>query len=70
MSNEVVPTCEANVLAIYQPTYTTNTKVKQKILEEEEYLSVKFFGFFFGFQFLSDHIHHFYYIFNITATAN
>ena len=31
---------ERNVLAVKQVAYTTNTKVKQKILDEEEYLSV------------------------------
>ena len=40
MANDLAVSMEKNVLAVSGPLYTTNTKVKQKILDEEEYLTV------------------------------
>lgn len=40
MEKRIVPAAEQSVLALNGPIYTTNTKIKQKILEEEEYLTV------------------------------
>lgn len=42
MEKRIVPAAEQSVLALNGPIYTTNTKIKQKILEEEEYLTVCF----------------------------
>ncbi|XP_065663372.1 splicing factor ESS-2 homolog [Hydra vulgaris] len=40
MANEVVASKDKNMLAVSGPVYTTNTKIKQKILDEEEYLTI------------------------------